>query len=109
MIQGKVLFVTECLWLQGYKPRRFIVDTERIARVYRGSLRSNADSITRNLGTAEVGPLLKGLGQPAADVTSARRSGRSTVSVGKPRTAGRAAVGEMKYQELCERPRTLYG
>ena len=62
MIQGKVLFVTECLWLQGYKPRRFIVDTERIARVYRGSLRSNADSITRNLGTAEVGPLTKGAG-----------------------------------------------
>jgi len=88
-----VLFDTKCLWLQGYKPCEFIADAECIVRVYRGSLKPDDDGMTQNLGTAVVVPDLLGMGQPAADVTAAGRSGRSTVSMGKPCTPGRTAVG----------------
>jgi hypothetical protein len=49
-----VFFVTDCLWLQGYKPSGSIAGAECIVRVYRGSLRSDVDGKTRNLGTAVV-------------------------------------------------------
>jgi len=52
--QGKVLFVTDSLWLQGCKPSEFIAGAERTVRVYRGSLQLDDDGTTRNLGTAAV-------------------------------------------------------
>ena len=51
-----MFFVTECLWLQGYKPCELIADAERIVRVYRGSLQPDDDGMTRNLGTTVVVP-----------------------------------------------------
>ena len=54
--QGKLLFDSDCLWLTGYKPRRFIGDAESIGRVYRGSLTPDDDGMIRNLGTTVVGP-----------------------------------------------------
>jgi len=51
-----VLFVTDCLWLQGCKPSVFIAGAECIVRVYRGSLRSDGDGKTRNLGTTVIAP-----------------------------------------------------
>ena len=86
-----MFFVTECLWLQGCKPSELIADVENIVRVYRGNLQPDDDSRTQNLGTTIVGS--PELGQPAAEVAIVGRSGRSTVSVGKPRTSGRTAVG----------------
>jgi hypothetical protein len=54
--QGKVLFVTDSLWLQGYKPCKSIAGTESTVRVYRGSLQPDVDGMTRNLGTTVVVP-----------------------------------------------------
>jgi hypothetical protein len=54
--QGKVLFVTDSLWLQGCKPCKSIVGTESTVRVYRGSLQPDVDGMTRNLGTTVVVP-----------------------------------------------------
>jgi hypothetical protein len=52
--RGKVLFVTDRLWLQGYKPSVSIADAESIVWVYRRSLRSDGDGKTRNLGTTVI-------------------------------------------------------
>lgn len=52
--------------------------------------------VTARHGTWEplsLSPTTSGMGQPAADETAVGRSGRSTVSVGKPRTTGSTAVG----------------
>ena len=49
--QGTVLFVTKCLWLQGC---RSVADAKRIVWVYRGSLMSDEDSTTQNLGAMDV-------------------------------------------------------
>ena len=51
-----MFFVTECLWLKGYKPSGSISDAESIGRVYRESLRSGNDSTARNLGTVVAVP-----------------------------------------------------
>src|SRR5919199_2609012 len=101
---GKVVYVTERLWLLG----RSHAGPSAIRRVSCGCIAGAYGQVATVLhGTWEL--LFVGseeLGQLAAEVITAGRSGQSTVRVGKPRTSGRTAVGQRwaRHGAQCQCP-----
>jgi hypothetical protein len=76
---------------EGYKYTDLDGDAERILRAFRSGLNRSAEDRHVNVGSVMAG-LYSKTGLPAAEVVIAWRRGRSTASVGKPRTSGRPPV-----------------